>query len=232
MKIPVIGTLVKGVATVGTVTFSGTGIPTNLRQILAIIHAPTGTVIYQANDATKLGTYANPVLTLAADTTALTNTAELICVIEDGNYYNTVDPLALSYLLDSIKTFPGYTPSGTDVPSVFRNTSVGNTKVQVSGIPCNLFLWNLIGPLANVDQCFLKFYNDLAVNITVGASTPVLTVPLDASTASRCASNIFSNKNKTIHYFDTAMTIAVTKLLADSDATAPTSNIQVGLRYK
>jgi hypothetical protein len=81
-------TFSKGTAGVGTITFTGSVIPSTLDQILIIADTTAGVIIYNPFDATKLGTYANPVLTLAADTNSLANTDKLLIFIDDGDFVN------------------------------------------------------------------------------------------------------------------------------------------------
>lgn len=68
---------------------------------------------------------------------------------------------------------------------------------------------------------FLKFYNDTAANVTVGATTPVLTLGLPGNTSDD-VSGVFpfpSGLN-----FSTAITVAATTGVADNDTGAPAAN--------
>ena len=102
----------------------------------------------------------------------------------------------------------------------FRNTAV-TTKQQVVGSSSTLNGWNIINP--NSYAVYLKFYNILAASVTVGTSavSKTLMIPANGSVVNDGAS----------HLFNTAMTIAATKLIADSDTTAVDTGIYVGLSY-
>ena len=102
----------------------------------------------------------------------------------------------------------------------FRNTAV-TTKQQVVGSSSTLNGWNIIN--SNSYAVYLKFYNILAASVTVGTSavSKTLMIPANGSVVNDGAS----------HLFNTAMTIAATKLIADSDTTAVDTGIYVGLSY-
>lgn len=68
---------------------------------------------------------------------------------------------------------------------------------------------------------FLKFYNDTAANVTVGSTTPVLTLALPGN-ASDDVSGVFSFPAGI--GFSAAITMAATTGIADSDTGAPSAN--------
>lgn len=68
---------------------------------------------------------------------------------------------------------------------------------------------------------FLKFYNATAANVTVGTTTPVLTLALPGNTSDD-VSGVFSIPQGIA--FSTAITVAATTGVADSDTGAPGAN--------
>ncbi|MEB3215391.1 MAG: hypothetical protein VKN72_03890 [Nostocales cyanobacterium 94392] len=73
---------------------------------------------------------------------------------------------------------------------------------------------------------YVKFYNATAANVTVGTTTPKLTIPIPAG----AASNIEWGNGIP---FDTAICIAATTGVADNDSTAPAANQVIGnILYK
>lgn len=90
MKIQGTGTFIKGLANVGTVTFTGSNIPTVQENILAIVNVTRGVIIYSPADSLKGGVYTDPTLTLEFDTDAMSNSDSLLIYLEDGLEYNRV----------------------------------------------------------------------------------------------------------------------------------------------
>lgn len=77
---------------------------------------------------------------------------------------------------------------------------------------------------------FLKFYNATAANVTVGTTTPVLTIALPGN-ASDDISGVFSITQGIA--FGTAITVAATTGVADNDTGAPAANdVVVNIFYK
>lgn len=86
-------------AVAGTVTFSGKQ-PIGVESILTVSNYTTGTLLFQPQaGALFTGTWAEPVLTLAADTTGMSNTDSLFILFDDGQ----------------VSTVQG-SPTGTNLP--------------------------------------------------------------------------------------------------------------------
>ena len=69
---------------------------------------------------------------------------------------------------------------------------------------------------------WLKFYNATAASVSVGTTTPVLTIGLPGNTSDEIT-GLFSNGGMGIA-FDTAISAAATTGLADADTGAPAAN--------
>ena len=111
----------------------------------------------------------------------------------------------------------------------YRNTSVGGTKVQALAAP-NQFGYfirgfNVINP--NTTDVYLKFYDALSANVTVGTTTPTLTLMIPASGSVYEPYDI----NKVVMFANNGVTIVAVTGLADSSTAAPSSNIHVSFQY-
>lgn len=79
---------------------------------------------------------------------------------------------------------------------------------------------------------YLKFYNATAANVTVGTTTPVLTIELPANASDHITGDLEVAGGKGAE-FDTAITVAATTGLADSDTGVPAANdVVVNIFFK
>lgn len=119
----------------------------------------------------------------------------------------------------------------------FRNTSITNTDVELlsttSSADVTIRAFNIIN--INTYPVYLKFYNLSGTNTVVGTSTPtgILMIPANGS----IYDNITEGSPDTgtggrYLNFNTALTIACTKNLADNDNTTPATGIYVELQYQ
>ncbi len=125
----------------------------------------------------------------------------------------------------SVATIATNTGSPLTAPSLFRSTSQGETKAQIDGSAAGLYGYSFVNP--NNYPVYVKFYNALAANVTVGTTTPLRTIAIPA--------NGFVLQETTgvpLTAFSTGLTIAVTKLLADSDTTVLDTAILAEVFYK
>ena len=78
---------------------------------------------------------------------------------------------------------------------------------------------------------WLKCYNDTAANVTVGTTTPVITLGLPGNATDDIAGNLGTDGMGVP--FSTAITCAVTTGVADNDTGAPSANdVIVNIFYK
>lgn len=99
--------------------------------------------------------------------------------------------------------------------TIFRSIDVDESEEEVKATAGQVFGWYLFNGAAAVR--YVKFYNATAANVTVGSTTPVLTVPLPAGAAANVE---FTNGIA----FSTAICIAATTGIADNDTGAPSAN--------
>lgn len=112
----------------------------------------------------------------------------------------------------------------------YRNTAVTSTAVQIAAADANGYTltgYNMINS-ANTTDVYVKFYDALAANVTVGTTTPVMTRMIPAGGAIIEEANSKSE----IYTFTTGITIAVVTGLADSSTTAPSSAIHICIDYQ
>lgn len=123
-------------------------------------------------------------------------------------------------LLGQVSLSP-QTANGT---SIFRSIDLDESEEEVKGSAGNIYGWYMMNK--NAATLFLKFYNDTAANVTVGTTTPVITIPVPTGSAANVA---FPNGIS----FSTAITVAVTTGVADNDTGAPAANdFIINLMYK
>ena len=110
-------------------------------------------------------------------------------------------------------------------PTVFRSTAVDETAgVAVKAAAGDVYGWNLYNP--NTYDVFVKFYDTAQGSVVVGTTAIVETVQVPAQ------GSVVIKQDAPIHTFATAITIAATKLVADADATAITSDVFAQVYYK
>jgi hypothetical protein len=103
--------------------------------------------------------------------------------------------------------------------TIFRSIDIDETEEEVKGSAGTVFgVW--FSNMATSTR-FLKFYNATAANVTVGTTTPVLTLALPGN-SSDDISGVFSISQGIA--FSTAITVAATTGIADNDTGAPSAN--------
>ena len=98
------------------------------------------------------------------------------------------------------------------IPAVYRNTALTNSAVQVASVPVILKGINVINPNMSA-HAFLKFYN--AASATVGTTAIVKTILCEQN-----AATFISAEEIGLEYFDTAMCVAITGAVSDTDTSA------------
>lgn len=111
--------------------------------------------------------------------------------------------------------------------SIFRSLDLDESEEEVKASAGTVYgLW--FSNTATATR-FLKFYNATAANVTVGTTTPVLTLALPGN-SSDDISGVFSIAQGI--KFDTAITVAATTAAADNDTGAPSAgDVIVNLFY-
>ena len=100
------------------------------------------------------------------------------------------------------------------IPTIYRNTALTNSAVQVSSVPILLKGINVINPNVGLaSHAYLKFYN--ATSATVGTTAIVKTILCEQNAATFISADEFG-----LEYFDVAMCVAITSALSDTDTSA------------
>ncbi|MEK6879113.1 MAG: hypothetical protein AABY22_05865 [Nanoarchaeota archaeon] len=108
----------------------------------------------------------------------------------------------------------------------FRQVAVLATTVLVADGNQALVGWNLINPIST--DAYLKIYNSAtAAGVTVGTTTPIMTLLIPAGPGTFWQ----SNEDKFQMGFSLGIVIAVTTGIADSNTTAPGTGCYVQLFY-
>lgn len=112
--------------------------------------------------------------------------------------------------------------------STFRSLDLDETEEEVKGTAGQVYgVW--FSNTATSTR-WLKFYNATAANVTVGTTTPVITLALPGN-SSDDISGVFSSTHGIA--FGTAITVAATTGVADNDTGAPGANeVIVNVFYK
>lgn len=100
--------------------------------------------------------------------------------------------------------------------SIHRSIDIDESEEEVKAAAGQIYGWYLYNLHADTIR-HIKFYNDTAANVVVGTDTPILTIPLGAGMGANVS---FPNGIP----FSTALCIAATTGIADSDTGAPGAN--------
>lgn len=131
-----------------------------------------------------------------------------------SNNIGDVDVLTIAAGTNAIGNV-GVVPRTTGGLTIFRTLDADETEEEVKATAGQVFGWYLYNDGAA--EVYVKFYNATAANVTVGSTTPVLTIPVPAG----AAANVFSSVGIA---FGTAITVAATTGVADADTAAPAAN--------
>lgn len=124
-------------------------------------------------------------------------------------------------LTSATNPFPVHlTPNGSNGITVWRSTDdLDETEEEVKASAGTVY--GIIFTNTATSTRWLKFYNATAANVTVGTTTPLLTLGLPGN-ANDDVTGVLSFPGGI--KFTTAISVAVTTGLADSDTTAPSAN--------
>jgi hypothetical protein len=115
-------------------------------------------------------------------------------------------------------------PEATGGLSTFRSLDLDESEEEVKASAGQVYGYYFSNVAASAR--FLKFYNATAASVTVGSTTPLLTLPLPAA----AAANVEFPHGIA---FSTAITVAATTGVADADTGAPSANdVVINLFYK
>lgn len=212
---------------------AGTGIPI------------TGTVTVGSHAVTNAGTFAtqvdgaaltalqlidDPVIADDAAFTPATSKVMMAGFEADETATDSVDEGdagAARMTLDrkQIVTLQPHTQGGL---SIFRSLDIDETEEDVKTSAGQLYWIHAMNMVATAR--YLKFYNATAANVTVGSTTPVLTIPIPANSTTGAGFTVSIPQGLE---FSTAISVACTTGVADADTGAPgTNDVIINLGYK
>jgi hypothetical protein len=189
-----------------------------------------GAVDLSGNALTALQLIDNPVVVDDAAFTPATTSVNVAGFFADETATDSVDEGdagAARMTLDrkQIVTPQPHTAGGL---AIFRSIDLDETEEEVKATAgCVYGMW--VTNLATSTR-FVKFYNATAANVTVGTTTPVITIPIPGN-ASDDVTGFFGSTHGI--EFGTAITVAATTAVADNDTGAPGANeVVINLFYK
>lgn len=104
--------------------------------------------------------------------------------------------------------------------SIFRSIDLDETEEEVKATAGTVY--SILAFNRTAAPLYLKFYNATAANVTVGTTTPVITLVVPANADSDGAG--FTHSVAQGYAFDTAICAAATTGVADADTGAPGAN--------
>ena len=143
------------------------------------------------------------------------------------NNIGDVDVLSIAAGTNTIGNV-GLVPRTSGGLTIYRNLDVDETEDEIKGSAGQLY-WIHAMNMSNA-PLYLKFWNATAANVTVGTTTPVLTVPLPTQGNTNGAGTQINIPQGLV--FDTAMTVGATTGVLDNSTGAPgTNEVIINLGY-
>jgi hypothetical protein len=191
-----------------------------------------GTFVVQENGAalTALQTLDNPVLVDDAAFTPASSSVMMAGFTVDETTTDSADEgdAAAARITPDRKVIVTSQPHTAGGLSIFRSLDLDETEEDVkTSAGCVYGMW--VTNTATTTR-WVKFYNETAANVVVGTTTPVLTIGIPGN-SSDDITGLFSTTNGI--QFSTAICVAATTGVADSDTGAPAANdVIVNIFYK
>lgn len=212
--------------------FSGETLPVSLASVPSHAVTNAGTFATQVDGAalTALQLIDNPVIVDDAAFTPATSSVMMAGFEADEGSTDSVDEGdagAARMTLDR-KQIVTNQPHTTGGLSIFRSLDLDETEEDVktaAGMVYGMWVTNLA-----TSTRYVKFYNATAANVTVGTTTPVITIPIPGNSTDD-VTGLFSSTMGI--EFGTAISVAATTGLADNDTGAPGANeVVLNVFYK
>lgn len=212
--------------------FSGETLPVSLASVPshAVTNAGTFAVQVDGNALTSLQLIDDPVIADDAAFTPATSKVMMAGFEADESSTDSVDEGdagAARMTLDR-KVIMNPQPHTAGGLSIFRSLDIDETEEDVKTSAGQVYgIW--VTNTATATR-FVKFYNATAANVTVGTTTPVITIGIPGNSSDDVA-GLFSSTMGIA--FDTAICVAATTGIADNDTGAPAANdVLINVFYK
>lgn len=212
-----------GYATVnvnGTVTVGSHAVTNAGTFAVQAAQSGTWTVDLGATDNAVLDAIAASLAgTLTVGSHAVTNAGTFAVQVDSAlpagtNNIGDVDVLSIAAGTNAIGDV-GLVPRATGGCSVHRTIDLDESEEEVKATAGQLYGYYFFNAAASTR--YIKFYNATAANVTVGTTTPFMTLPIPTGAAGHVDYPVAIA-------FDTAICIAATTGLADNDTGAPSAN--------
>jgi len=181
--------------------------------------AVSGTVTVGSHAVTNAGTFAVQVSSaLPAGTNAIGKLSA-----NSGVDIGDVDVTSIAAGANTIGGV-AIRPETSNGLTIFRSIDLDETEEEAKGTAGQVYGWYIYNTASSVR--FVKLYNATAASVSVGTTTPVMTIPIPPTSGANVE---FTNGIA----FSTAITAAATTGVADSDTGAPGANeVIINLLYK
>lgn len=205
-----------------------TAVPVSLATVPshAVTNAGTFAVQVDGNALTALQLIDDTVFTDDAAFTVGTSKVTAIGLMADQSSTDSVNEgdVGIPRMTLDRKQIATLAPSNdTEGLSIFRSLDLDETEEEVKATAGKVYGYTFFNAAASTR--YLKFYNATAANVTVGTTTPVITVGLPAGAAGHIPWDMGIA-------FGTAITAAVTTAIADADTGAPGANdVSINIFY-
>lgn len=211
-----------------------TTLPVSLASVPSHAVTNAGTFATQVDGAalTALQLIDNASVADDAAFTAGTTGVQVAGFVADESTTDSVDEGdagAARMTLDRKVIVTPYAHAAAGGATPYYNLDVDETEDQIKGTAGKLFWLHAVN--LSAAKLYLKFYNATAANVTVGTTTPVLSLPVPTmADTNGCGFTI--NFGDIGVQFSTAITVACTTGLADNSTGAPgTNEMIVNLAY-
>ena len=131
-------------------------------------------------------------------------------------------PVVATIVAGATTTDPGY--------SYFRSQTQNNVKIAVNASPGTLYGFAFINP--NPNPAYVKVYDNVVANVTVGTTVPKLVRAIPAGDGSTPGELLLDPDGTAKYAFAVGTTIAIVGGLADANTAALTSNVHTEIYYK
>ena len=117
---------------------------------------------------------------------------------------------------------PGY--------SYYRQTALDETKRSVKANAGNVYGFTFIN--SNTVPVYIKFYNALVGDVTVGTTVPLTVLMVPAGNGTTPGQVVATVEDAPFAHFNTGITIAAVTGVADSSTGAPTTDLHAEVVYR
>lgn len=200
----------------GTLTVDGSGVTQPVSGTVTANLSATDNAVLDSIDTAVNGT-----LTVDGSgvTQPVSGTVAISSIGAGANLIGQVNVAQISAGSNAIGNV-GLVPRTSGGCTIFRSIDLDESEEQIKASAGQVYWVHAIN-LANAVR-YLKFYNATAASVTVGTTTPVLTLPLPTQGDTNGAGFTFSLPQGLA--FSTAITAAATTGVADADTGAPGAN--------